>query len=203
MVNPTVMEFFQWGALSGLLEVGITHPMDVFKTRMHVKGVSTPFSPYAGLLPRLVGVVPMRCLFWGTMFAGEKKFGITGSSALAGVAQTMIDVPVENMKIRKIMGTCKPIYTGFLPNCARNVGFALCIGMTLDTPAPNGILLGTTAGIILTQPFDVYKTSLQSGLPRRSLITGIGPRFVQAMSAVAIGRFVMQWVKGANEPLSD
>lgn len=185
------MDFFTWGAMSGLLEVGITHPLDVFKTRTHVRGISRPFRPYAGVLPRMAGVVPMRCVFWGTMLAGEKPLGIVASSALAGIAQTMIDVPVENMKIRNIMGTCKPIYTGFWPNCARNVGFALCIGLTIHMPVPHGVLLGTAVGVLVTQPLDVYKTSLQSGLPRQSLMNGVGPRFIQAMGAMVVGKFVI------------
>ena len=129
-----MMDFFKWGALSGIIEVAVTHPMDVFKTRTHIKGHNGPFRPYAGVVPRLVGVVPMRCLFWGTMLGAEKKFGILQSSAMAGIAQTMIDVPVENMKIRKIMGTQRPIYSGFVANCARNVGFAMCIGASSTFP---------------------------------------------------------------------
>ena len=186
------MDFFKWGALSGIIEVGITHPIDVLKTRSHVKGCNRPFLPYAGVLPRLAGVVPMRCVFWGTMLGAEKKLGILQSSAVAGFAQTMIDVPIENMKIRKIMGTHRPIYSGFFANCGRNIGFAMCIGASIHIPAPYGVFLGTTAGVLLTQPLDVLKTAAQTGLPRQSLLSGMWPRYTQAMAAMVIGRTIIK-----------
>lgn len=67
------------GGLSGIIEVIITHPLDYIKTKEHEyvqKGITNkdfynniikknPINLYQGITPRLIGILPMRCVFWG------------------------------------------------------------------------------------------------------------------------------------------
>ena len=66
---------FLAGGLSGLVEVLVTHPIDYLKIKkqeykqmgkeFNVLSVK-PYKLYTGLVPRLIGVAPMRVIFWGT-----------------------------------------------------------------------------------------------------------------------------------------
>lgn len=184
------MNSISLGVISGILEVCVTQPIDSYKVS---RQVGTPYRPFAGMVPRLVGILPMRGVFWGTMWGVDvENPAIRGG--LAGLAQTVVDTPIDVLKIRRQTSTIKPIYTGILPHACKNVIFASCVGMSLPH-APLGAFVGTT----ITHPLDVYKTSVQSGLPRTGWWSGWGPRTLQAMMAMACGQAVM-WV---NKILTD
>ena len=176
---------FAIGGASGLLEVLVTHPFDSYKTHAQVK-TSVPWRPFAGVVPRLVGVVPMRVLFWGTL-GSMKEYHPLLAGAATGTLQTLVDAPIENKKISTIMQTTFKPYRGMLPHCARNVGFACAVAATFPLGyGPLGAMVGTT----LTHPFDTLKTAEQSGLPRRALWSGLVPRTAQAVVAISVGQAV-------------
>jgi len=218
-----------FGGVAGVCEVAFTHPLDVCKTRLQA-GIPLKFdirSLYAGAVPRLTGVVPMRMVFWGSTFwlnahlpiEDERRRALT-AGALAGSAQTLIDGPIEVLKIRQIAGaevgaaaaasatqaTVRVgMFTGFGATLVRNVGFCMCL--TLGTfaapatlPAAVGPGLGALVGTIVTQPIDTIKTLQQSGqkVPRlsdmstRFLFSGLGHRAGQGVVAMVIGAAVMR-----------
>ena len=112
------------GGVSGLVEVMITHPFDTYKTHAQVKS-SSPWRPFAGLTPRLAGVVPMRIIFYGTMGSMRDTYHPALAGIATGTLQTLVDAPIENKKISNILGTRFSPYRGMLPHCGRNIGFAV------------------------------------------------------------------------------
>jgi hypothetical protein len=102
------------GGLTGLLEIGITHPMDVHKTKRQVITTNVSRSMFAGIAPRLIGIIPMRVLFWGVQEDMRKRrFHPVMAGASAGLVQTLIDAPVDNHKIARITQTTPRWFRGF------------------------------------------------------------------------------------------
>uniref|UniRef100_A0A7S1CTB6 Uncharacterized protein n=1 Tax=Bicosoecida sp. CB-2014 TaxID=1486930 RepID=A0A7S1CTB6_9STRA len=179
---------FGCGGLAGFIEVAATHPLDVCKTRLQA-GLPLRFNVptlYRGAVPRLIGVIPMRVVFWGSSFWFKKHLPIEddvrralAAGALAGSLQTTIDTPIEVLKIKQIAGDevaargaarlQAGYFAGFWATLARNVGFAtsMCF-FTFGLPPsvlPPAIAPGVGAliGSVATQPIDTIKTIQQSG----------------------------------------
>ncbi len=187
------------GSLSGLFEVLFTHPLDYLKTRKQdfvqkkIKGSfykhlinDNNLNIYRGILPRIYGVIPMRMSFWFSQdytncilkknYSNLNKYqkgviiGITG-----GFFQTIIDNPIENIKIRQITNQkikVKDILLknyGFKETLIRNVGFSISMGIICFQNKSNDLLynfsISSIAGFIgsiITQPIDFIKTRNQS-----------------------------------------
>jgi len=143
---------------------------------------------YAGILPRLAGIVPMRTLFWGTQSTvraalEEPQFGhvselskgmVVGVSA--GVAQTVLDNPIEVVKTRLMLAPPGSNVTawsaireghfpGFSATMTRNVVFAVIfcslMGLSRHGEERSSSLrqfgVGAVAGCVssfATQPLD-------------------------------------------------
>ena len=97
------------------------------------------------------------------------------AGTIAGTAQTIIDTPIEVMKIRLITNkgvnsniNLKNMFTGFTPTLFRNVKFAAifncCSNYSTNNTNierfTNGAVAGFTASVI-SHPWDVVKTELQ------------------------------------------
>mgnify|MGYP006432322663 CR=1 FL=1 len=183
------------GGLSGVIEVLFTHPLDFLKTKKQEyvqRGINNNFyesimkeknlNLYRGVIPRIYGVAPMRLTFWGiqdstTCFLNKNK--INGyqneiiSGTIAGSCQTVLDNPIEILKIQQMSGekiNFSEIFKnyGFKPTLIRNVGFAICmttIGMHNKSESDfRNFSICATAGAIgsvLTQPIDYVKTKIQ------------------------------------------
>lgn len=111
------------GGLSGIIEVSLTHPLDYIKTKKQEYTQreitnnnfykyllkENKVNLYRGIFPRIVGVIPMRFVFWGVQDNSYQYFnqynyskfycgvfaGITG-----GGCQTLIDNLIEMFKIK-------------------------------------------------------------------------------------------------------
>ena len=84
---------YKSGILAGITEVIFTHPIDYYKTQKQYNAYNgdlvTNFklrNMYNGFIPRLLGIVPMRLVFWCTQDYGEYYFEDRGiyKYALAG-----------------------------------------------------------------------------------------------------------------------
>ena len=181
------------GAISGLSEVILTHPLDYIKTRRQeyiqnnlkltnfykeiYNGNVRSF--YTGIFSRLVGIVPMRMIFWGVQSSVNEflklnniktKFNFIIIGTLGGISQSLIDNQIELFKIGKI--TSKKIgindiikFKGLAPTLYRNVIFAnfmanSCFNLEFNNSYEKFKYSSCTGIIasIVTQPIDYVKT---------------------------------------------
>lgn len=192
--------------LSGVIEVLLTHPVDRIKTKIQelaldkkhtikqatisksVKIIYNEKGFYLGIIPRIVGVVPMRIVYWSTIITMNKfvenqksiiKYMLPG--LVAGSVQTLVDNPIEVVKIQLMtkghnksldfkffsINGIKKLYVGFTPTIIRNSIFAVCVASIVNKfgqKKEHKFIAGAIGGFIgsiLSQPFDVVKTELQ------------------------------------------
>lgn len=212
------------GVVSGLAEVTLTHPIERWKVEMqYVRAAGHPphltnfFSLrnlYAGYLPRLVGVIPMRLTFWSSQSIANQYFQnhIIGG-IIGGSCQSLIDTPIEVLKIHMMTKSQdktslihilkRRAFLGFYPTLLRNSIFAVPISVCLGYKQPGkhwrNFSLGAFGGLIgclITQPFDYVKTCIQSGntVPWSNvtknpmiLMTGLIPRAISSVFNMGIG----------------
>lgn len=117
--------FYVAGSISGVVEVALTHPIDVIKTKIQQHSADgTRFtlndirtngfrSLYSGIFTRMAGITPMRAMYWGTQDLVNKQLPIlhpeiSDSTRLvaagvgAGFTQSLVDAPIEYMKTQQI-----------------------------------------------------------------------------------------------------
>lgn len=179
---------------SGVIETTITHPIDYIKT-MKQSNKSIYFKNiYNGYGSKLIGVVPMRMLFWTSKEYFQKKYYFDKyknikTGFMVAMFQTTIDFPVEQIKINKMIKNTRPSYSlGYLSLLSRNIIFASVAFSVLDFN--NSIYSPFVAGFIASltsHPFDTLKTHYQtkktidwnkikffSGVEQRCLISFLG-----------------------------
>lgn len=193
------------GGLSGIVEVIFTHPLDYLKTKnqeyiqtniktnLYKTVLKEPkLKLYNGIVPRTLGVVPMRFTFWGVQdnvlkFCKHKNFNKNTSGILSGLiggyCQTFIDNPIENIKVQSmtnqkvdLLNIIKYNY-GYMATLNRNVIFAICMSTICFNNRTNNnvhnFALSATGGLvgsIITQPLDYVKTELQRTQQQKSIL---------------------------------
>ena len=181
--------------VSSIIESTITHPIDVIKIH---KQTSQPIiykfkTLYSGYIPRAIGNIPSRTIFLfsqdylHTYFNCKKNYEISKKSQciiiplLAGFSQTLIDTPVEVLKMNQVMNVNNTfLYKGFLPHFFRNFIFVLCVynfkqvGISNSNRSQdnswgsnylNTALYGAMGGVVgsyISHPLDTIKTCIQS-----------------------------------------
>lgn len=193
--------------VSGIAEASMTHWLDRIKTKMqeltleHKNGslqnsIKTIYSEsgfvgfYSGIVPRVIGIIPMRIIYWSTMIKMNSlvenqkpivKYVFPG--LVAGSVQTILDNPIEAVKIQlmtrganntlppilniKSIDCIKKLYVGFVPCVLRNSIFAVVVASTVKKYGQKqehkfmAGAIGGLVGSILSHPFDVAKTELQ------------------------------------------
>ena len=182
------------GGISGLIEILVTHPIDYIKTIKQqysqnnkqlniINFIKNNNNLYKGIKPRICGVIPLRCIFWGVQdttntLIKDKKFSKLTNGLIIGINtgffHTFIDNPIEILKIQNmnnkqisIINIIKNNY-GYFPTLYRNIGFSICMGTIVLQNKTNdncyNFILSASAGLIgsiITQPFDFIKTKLQ------------------------------------------
>ena len=173
------------GGLSGIVEVTFTHPLDYIKTikqqytqqNIPIQLIKSNYKNlYNGVIPRVIGIMPMRFIFWGVQDNSYSYYynscninkiksgifaGITG-----GICQTVIDNPIEILKVKMITNQSFNFNDliqnrGFNATLIRNIGFAICISsICFDKNEKTNLekfYYSSIAGIIgsiSTQPID-------------------------------------------------
>ena len=116
--------------ISSLVEVSITQPLDVIKTHSQAKKMDQLKynfkSLYKGFVPRALGNIPSRTVFLFSQdylkYNLEKKYHPVILPIIAGTAQTVVDTPVEILKMNQIFDIKnKSYFAGFIPHCFRNI----------------------------------------------------------------------------------
>lgn len=197
---------YKIGGISGLTELLLIHPIEYYKTvkQHNEKYISTSFIDflkeryrnngikglYKGFVPRILGIVPMRTVFWGTLYQSdkylsdilsEKKLVYVLSGCIAGSVQTIIDCPIESLKTKNMTSNISIVknfnFNGFTPNILRNMGFAAIFNYQKNTMKNNlvkeenvkltffeNLYVGCISGFLAsftTQPLDYLKTKMQ------------------------------------------
>ena len=168
-------------SIASTIEVLASHPIDVFKTRRQYnpKFTITDFiklsfkNKYRGIVPRLIGVSPMRMTFWPSIdYANsniQHKYKYVLAGMFGGFMQTFIDTPIEYTKIQSIYNKkiyLRRIYNGYFPNCLRNMVFAVSLNICnkCDDLPDNKFIRGGIGGFLgslISQPLDYWKTQRQ------------------------------------------
>jgi len=205
--------------ISGIAEVYTTYPIDFIKTiRQSNKSMSLFFNnPYRGVTARLVGVVPMRILFWNTIhYSHNHNYSNFKTAILTSSIQTLVDYPVEQITIRKMiynnsLNNCfkiKTLIPGFSSTLCRNFGFAYIVNAWIsgkdedkDSNFMNGAI-GGLLGAVLTHPLDTLKTYYHTNntykLPNYTIkqwFTGVTHRSTKCLIAMSIGWSVFSFLK--------
>lgn len=186
--------------ISGIFEVLISHPLDRIKTELQVmtlnntnknkisanpniiSGIKTIYKNnklkgfYSGIIPRLVGIVPMRLMYWSSMTYTTdyinvnynkinnslnnflpnniSKFTINLIPGLiTGLTQSIIDNPIEVAKIKLMTGSndikMSNLYQGFNYLVGRNIIFAIPVAYSIKNYGEeNSFLAGAFGGLI-------------------------------------------------------
>jgi len=220
--------------LASLVEIILVHPIDVFKilyqqnpkyTFKKYRTTSLQFK-YRGFISRTFGIVPMRTSFWVSQDISKKYFpkyknkylnySIMGS--FTSLCQTIIDSPIENIKINTInkvpsLLNKQLLLRGFYPNYLRNYIFATSVVSSneiCNDYKVNKFISGSLGGLfgsIISQPIDYIKTLHQSNKPiqfkdlifdsyhRNHCMTGWLPRASICFISMGIGSFTFHFFK--------
>jgi hypothetical protein len=208
-------KYYAFGVISAIPEVTLTHWIDVLKTTKqnnhqnnmkngtfntikHIIKKDGILGLNKGFVPRLFGVMPMKFMLWGVYGSSNEllKDSIKNdtyrsilSGIFSGIGLTLIDTPVEVIKVQKIVNNTKLnilsqkclklSLQSFRPNLYRNCAFTASffpivsyIKKDDDVPFNNlvkGMFAGSIASII-SHPFDSIKTDIQSNNIKVSVI---------------------------------
>jgi len=163
---------------SGIGELIITYPIDYLKTiRQSEKPLGIFYSnPYRGVSSRFFGLVPMRIIFWNSLYhCNNEGYSNLKTAAITSSIQTLLDYPIEQIKIQKMIHNNRPIrecfkintvIPGFTATITRNFGFLYILNAIISSNEnkENKILYGAAGGLcgsLATHPVDTLKTHFQ------------------------------------------
>ena len=119
--------------LSGIVEVCVSHPLDTMKTKLQdneLKNIKLSVFQtinniyktngisgfYKGITSRLLGIIPMRTIYWTSMIYSNKFIKNQNNyikcifpAIFIGSCQTLIDNPIEVIKINMMTSDNKVI----------------------------------------------------------------------------------------------
>lgn len=196
------------GGIGGIVEITCTHPLDYVKISMQQNKKMAFRELYRGVTSRYMSVFPMRSILWGCRNTGNRllkdkniiqKGGAIGMTA--GILQTFVDAPLENIKVQKMYYnkvdySPSRLIQGFAPNMARNI--ILCSGIVTGSffDETYGLLAGSAVGCLLSQPFDYIKTMQNTGMAGSYTNIMRGWQFRMAITPLnmLIGYNIYKWL---------
>jgi len=204
--------------ISSIFEVCVTQPIDVIKIHHQTKTtvLYTFKNLYTGFIPRAFGNIPSRSIFlfsqdlFKQYFEKSKynKYSPILVPSLAGISQTLVDTPVEVIKINKIMNLNNTfLYKGFLPHVSRNIIFLVFVynfrELFKNESVTKKALYGAVGGVIgsyISHPLDTIKTRMQTNrsyksLPIRDYFKGAHLRASMSMINMFISLSVFEFIK--------
>lgn len=170
--------------ISGVMEVGVTHPLDYIKTVLQsrtgtnknssIRTIKLLKTPYKGITSKLLGTIPMRILFWCSLDNfNNKGYSPITSAFFTSIIQTTIDYPIEQIKTQKMIHNKRinqsfkniNFYGAILPHLFRNISFAITVNCIIQSNPDSNYhgAIGGFIGSIISQPLDNIKTYYQSG----------------------------------------
>lgn len=195
------MEKVKNSFIAGFIELLVTHPIDYYKNLIQ-KNHSSPIkqiikNPLLGIKPKIIGIIPMRMTFWlGLDYCNSMNYNLLKTILFIGTSQTLIDYPLEQIKMNQIFNSTPKNYLGaILPHYGRNLLFVssfLHFKQKFDNPFIGGAL-GGVVGSIISQPLDCLKTHYQSGKPNypiwklKDYFKGLIPRASICLISMGVG----------------
>lgn len=213
--------------ISSVTEVTLTQPFDVIKTlrQNKIKPEYNFKSLYKGFKPRLYGNIPSLSMFLFSQSYLDSNLNMNKLHnklflpMIAGFTQTVIDNPIEIVKINQIMGIKnRNFLRGFIPHYFKN---SILIGSIYHSRkyAENNFhstysnfngVFGAAGGIIgtyLSHPFDTIKTLQQTNnnlnikkLEFKSLLVGVHLRGLMNFISFTISLSVFDQIKEIKIP---
>jgi hypothetical protein len=148
---------------------------------------------YTGFIPKIISIIPTRIIFWGVQSTTlyhlqnprvycpsikNKKIQYITAGSVAGFCQTLVETPMEIVKIRLMTKKqtlpglsylIKNAYNGFRWNASRNMIFCSAVCMSNNTFREKNefskFFINSSAAFlisIVTQPLDFMKTMYQA-----------------------------------------
>jgi hypothetical protein len=185
---------------SSLIEVIITHPIDVYKTNLQLGKTTHLNMLYRGFIQRSIGNIPSRTtVLFTSDYLKNKNINIYIIPFISGAMQTIIDTPVENLKIRAINNhTELNLFRGYIPHCARNIIFiGSVIYMKENYDSIYSGAIGGVIGSYMSHPLDTIKTKIQSyqSYKNISYSAGAHPRALMAFINMMISLNCYDYLK--------
>jgi hypothetical protein len=205
---------------SSLVEVVITQPIDVIKTYKQTNNkISFNIKTlYSGFIPRASGNIPSRSIF---LFSQDflkseleqtKRINKIIIPGLSGFAQTIVDTPIENLKMKQIFKLDKiNYYKGFISHLSRNIIFLVPVfnfkeyGKKYHENVLHQALYGAIGGIIgsyISHPLDTIKTLTQTDkkdqikkLQIKDYFRGAHLRASMAFINMSISLYIFEYLK--------
>lgn len=213
------MDNIRNSSISAIIELLVTHPLDYYKTlkQNNIKNIPQKLikNPYIGIGSRLGGIVPMRIVFWSSFeYLKNKKCSSYLLPLGVSSAQTILDVPIEHIKInqmnnKKILYIPKNFLKGALYHYHRNILFAygfyggsLILPKKYNNPFLSG-LIGGLIGSVISHPFDCLKTHYQTSNEKMNkfsynfYIRGIVARSLLCTISMSVGYGCFIFLKNA------
>lgn len=205
---------------SSFVEVVVTQPIDVIKTLKQTDNKITfnIKTLYSGFIPRASGNIPSRSIF---LFSQDflkseldqtKRINKIIIPGLSGFAQTLVDTPIENLKMKQIFKLDKiNYYKGFISHLSRNIIFLVPVfnfkeyGKEHHNNALHQALYGAIGGIIgsyISHPLDTIKTLTQTdkkdtikNLKIGDYFRGVHLRAGMAFINMSISLYIFEYLK--------
>ena len=146
--------------ISAVTEVIITHPIDYVKTVLqnnkNINYKEVLKTPYKGLSSRLIGIVPMRMLFWNSLdYFNNKGFNPYTSAIFTSIVQTTVDYPIEQAKTQRIINNRSMIESfknikltpAITTHLSRNMFFAIGVNSIIQKDK-NSLYYGAIGGLV-------------------------------------------------------
>lgn len=203
-------------AVTAIPETALVHPIQVFCAQQQLarppsalRFVCTPSSGwYRGVLPHLVGLAPMRTVFWSTLHwrrsvAPHESPWLT--AAIVATAQSVVDTPMEARKVWAITATAaapaalrRPSVWRALPaQFSRNALF-LGVFLQLQEGVSWPLWAAAAGGVAVSHPLEWMRVMQQSAQPLRLHLawphmraTAL-PRLLGCVATMLIGQWVFQ-----------
>ena len=195
------------GIISSFSEIIVTHPIDNIKTQYQyskLKNIKFTLDKhiYRGLKPKIIGVVPMRTIYWLSYdYAVMHNFNYIITGLFVGINQTIIDYPIEVKKIKKITQHTYKINhkKALTAHIGRNTSYCFLFSLINNKlkNKVNNFYIGAISGFVsasLTQPLDYIKTIAQSQpdiklkyIQLNKIFTGFFGRNIVCLLSMGIG----------------
>ena len=199
---------------SSFVEVVVTQPIDVIKTLKQTDNKITfnIKTLYSGFIPRASGNIPSRSIF---LFSQDflkseldqtKRINKIIIPGLSGFAQTLVDTPIENLKMKQIFKLDKiNYYKGFISHLSRNIIFLVPVFNFKEYGKEHQAFYGAIGGIIgsyISHPLDTIKTLTQTdkkdkikNLHIKDYFRGAHLRASMAFINMSISLYIFEYLK--------